>query len=427
MPTFLFQSKLRRRRLLRGAGACLALPWLEAMIPARVKSADMRPVRRFVSITHGLGFFAPDFFPSRPGLDCALPSYLRPLEPLRGRFTVCSGLSHPQVGGGHNSESSLLTAAPHSGTAAYRNTQSLDQLLAQELGGETRFPSLVLSANRLSVSYTNSGAMIPPETSPSRLFAKLFVTGTAEEMRRQSERLRTGRSVLDAVAEDTRRLQRDLGAADRQRMDSWLENVRAVEMRLAAADAWTQRPKPQVEPTPPPDVTDPADLAGRERTMLGVMALALQTDSTRFITLHLQGDGSVPPIDGVNEGHHNLSHHGLDASKIAQLRLIEAAILKAFADFLQRLATREEGAATLLDHSAVLLASNLGNASNHDTTKLPVLLAGGGFRHAGHLVCARDTAAAPLPNLYLSILHRLGLERDHFVSSTGTLDGLPLL
>jgi|GEM_PF-593405 len=338
-------------------------------------------------------------------------------------FTVLSGLSHPEVGGGHNSESSFLTAAPYSSTAAYRNTQSLDQLMAERLGAETRFASLVLSANHLASSYTPSGAMIRPEQSPSKLFARLFVTGTADEQRAQLRRARAGRSVLDAVAEDTRRLQRDLGPGDRDKLEAWLTNVRAVEQRLATGESWAAKPKPHVGVPPPRDIADVADLAGRERAMLEVMALALQTDSTRFITLHLQGGAGVPPIAGVAEGHHNLSHHGLDDGKTAQLRLIEAALITAVGDFLRRLRDAAEGGASVLDHTTVLLGSNLGNASNHDTKNLPILVAGGGFKHAGHLAFDR-ARNEPLANLYVSILQRTGPEQERFASSTGTLRGL---
>ncbi len=424
MKPFHFTTRraLPRRAFLRGLGVTLTLPWLEAMRPA-FAAADKSAPRRFVSVVHGLGFHAPDFIPAQTGLDYEAPLYLRTLADLRARFTVLSGLSHPEVGGGHNSESSFLTAAPYSGTAAYRNTQSLDQLMAERLGAETRFASLVLSANHLATSYTPSGAMIPPEQSPSKLFTKLFVTGTADEQRAQLRRARAGRSVLDAVAEDTRRLQRDLGPGDRDKLEAWLTNVRAVEQRLATGESWAAKPKPHVGVPPPRDIADVADLAGRERAMLEVMALALQTDSTRFITLHLQGGAGVPPIAGVAEGHHNLSHHGLDDGKITQLRLIEAALIAAVGDFLRRLRDTAEGGASVLDHTTVLLGSNLGNASNHDTKNLPILVAGGGFKHAGHLAFDR-ARNEPLANLYVSILQRTGLEQERFASSTGTLRGL---
>ena len=173
----------------------------------------------------------------------------------------------------------------------------------------------------------------------------------------------------------------------------------------------------------PVDIGNPNDFVGRQRLMSDMVRLALVTDSTRFMSLHLGGSGGVVPIEGVDEDYHSLSHHGRDEEKLAQLALVEAEIVRAWGDFLRGLAAAEEGAGDVLDRTTVLLTSNLGNASNHDNHNMPVLVAGGGFRHGGH-VAFDQTRNHPLPNLFLSILRQTGLEAESFATSTGTMPGL---
>jgi hypothetical protein len=305
-----------------------------------------------------------------------------------------------------------------------KNTISIDQLMAKHLGDATRFPSLVLSTGgTTSPCYTENGAMIPPEDRPSRLFARLFVDDTKKEQQRQAQRVQQGRSIMDLVGEDARSLQRDLGAGDRDRLDAYFTSVRDLEKRMAESEKWAKRPKPKVEAKAPIDISDPSDLIGRQKTMCDVIKLALQTDSTRFITMHIPGAGGVIPIEGVDEGYHNLSHHGRDEEKLAQLALVETALISQWGEFLRELSGTEESQASLLDQTAVLMTSNLGNASNHDNRNMPVLLAGGGFRHGQHLAFDRSKNY-PLPNMYVSVLQQVGLELDRFATSTGTMTGL---
>ena len=414
---------LSRRTVLKGAGVSLAVPWLSAMSPA-FAAADPAPPRRFVALTLSLGLLGENLFPAESGRDWKPSRYLEPLADLRDRFTLVSGASHPGVSGGHRAEASLLTAAPMSGSAQTKNTESLDQLLARHFGHQTRFPSLVLGLGGAnSPSYTENGSMIPAETSPAKLFTRLFVADGPAERKRQVARAREGQSIMDLVADDARSLERALGAGDRGRLDAYLTSVRDLEKRLVEAEAWADRPKPVVPVAKPTDVGNPNDVVARQRLMSDMVRLALATDSTRFVTLHLGGSGGVVPVEGVDEGYHSLSHHGMDAEKLAQLALVEAEIMKAFGDFLRGLAGEQEEGATLLDRTSVLLTSNLGNASSHDNRNLPVVLAGGGFRHGSHLAFDRK-ANQPLPNLFLSLLQRTGLELDRFATSTGTLPGL---
>jgi hypothetical protein len=427
--SFAFQRSLDRRTLLKGAGVAMAVPWLSAMQPA-LGGAPVRPPRRFVAMSLSLGLLAENLNPQEAGAGYTAPRYLEPLEDLRQHFTVISGTSHPGVSGGHRAEASLLTAAPMTAAAQSRNTISVDQLLAKHLGGETRFPSLVLGlSGSNSPSYTETGSMIPAEDSPARLFTRLFVADSPTERARQVERAREGRSIMDLVADDTRALERQLGPGDRRRLDAYLTSVRDLEQRLTAHEAWANRPKPAVDVTKPIDVGNPNDFVGRQRLMNDMVRLALVTDSTRFITLHLGGGGGVVPIEGVDEGYHSLSHHGLDAEKLAQLAIVETEVVRAWGDFLRSLQAAEEGGdtrsdgGTILDHTTVLLTSNLGNASSHDNRNMPVLVAGGGFRHGSHLAFDRKNNH-PLPNLFVSVLQRTGLEAESFATSTGTLPGL---
>jgi len=418
-----FQQRLDRRSLLRGAGVAMAMPWLSAMQPAFGAAAATRSPRRFVAMTLGLGLIADNLNPAESGSGYQPSPYLAGLDDLRDAYTVISGSSHPDVSGGHRAEASLLTAAPMTAGVPSGNTISVDQLLAKHLGHETRFPSLVLSlSGSNSPSYTENGSMIPAESSPARLFTRLFIADSPAERQRQQQRAREGRSIMDVVADDTRALERRLGAGDRDRLDAYFTSVRDLEKRLAATEAWTERPKPRVKEPKPVDVGNPNDFVARQRLMCDMIRLALLTDSSRFIVCHF-GGGGVVPIAGVEEGYHALSHHGRDEDKLAQLAIIEQAIIAAWGDFLRSLRATEEPEGGILDQTSVLLTSNLGNASSHDNRNMPVLLAGGGFRHGQHLAFDRKQNH-PLPNLFLSVLQQTGLPVERFATSTGTMPGL---
>jgi hypothetical protein len=421
---FDFQRSLSRRTMLRGAGVAMAMPWLSAMNAAFGETAAPQPARRFVAMTLGLGLVADHLNPAAAGRDYQPSQYLDSVQDLREHFTVISGSSHPGVSGGHRAEASLLSAAPMSAAAQTRNSISLDQLLARHLGDHTRFPSLVLSlSGSNSPSYTDNGSMIPAEDSPAEVFTRLFIDDSKSERAKQVQRAKEGQSIMDLVADDAKALQRTLGTGDRDRLDQYFTSVRELERRLVESEAWANRPKPQVDIHKPIDIGNPNDFIGRQRLMNDMIQLALATDSSRFITFHLGGSGGVLPIDGVEEGYHSLSHHGLDEHKLEQLALVETEIIKAWGDFLRGLQSKAEPGGSVLDHTSVLLTSNLGNASSHDNRNMPVLFAGGGFRHAGHLAFDRKQNYA-LPKLYVSVLQQTGLEQDRFATSTGTMQGL---
>jgi hypothetical protein len=421
---FSLGRRLNRRTLLRGSGVALGIPWLSAMHKAFAKEAEPATTRRFVSMTLGLGLVADNLNPAQNGKDYKASLYLKSIMDLKNQLTVVSGSSHPGVKGGHRAEASLLTANPVGSSG--RNTISLDQYMAKHLGNQTRFPSLVLgSRGSNSPSYTENGAMIPAESSPARLFTQLFVDDSPTQRASQARRVRLGRSILDLVRDDEKRLARELGKGDQQRLDAYFDSVRDLEHRLAESEAWAHRPKPKVDVPKPVDIGNSNDFVGRQKLMSDVIRLALETDSTRFITYHLGGSGGVVPIPGVGEGYHSLSHHGLDENKLDQLALVEAAIVATWGQFLRDLSEVKEPGGSLLDNTSVLLTSNLGNASSHDNRNMPVLLGGGGFKHGQHLAFDRRNNY-PLPNLYVSVLQRLGLDTDTFATSTGRLTGLEM-
>lgn len=411
-----------RRNFLRSTGVILGLPFLESLSPA---ISPPGPRRRMVAINLGLGLHAPNIIPPQAGRDYELTDYLKPIVELRDQFTVISAVSNPEVGGGHHSYKSFLTGAPHPSSAGFRNTISLDQHAAAQLGSDTRFASLTLSNSGPGLSWSGAGVEIPSLTRPSEIFKKLFVAGKPSEQARAMQRLQDGRSILDTVTDKTKRMERRLSGRDKAKLDQYFEAVREAERRLAKAEVWHTRPKPETRSEPPKDEMDRKKIIERMRLMYDVMHLALETDSTRFITMNFPGMNSVPVIRGIDIDYHNLSHHGKDPEKIRQLTIVEMAVVNEFARFLKKLNGSVEDANTLLDATMVMFGSNLGNASSHDTKNLPIILAGGGFKHGQHLAFDRQNNY-PLTNLYVSMLQRLGLETDSFSTGTGRMRGLEM-
>ena len=416
-------APLSRRTFLRGTGVSLALPFLEAMLPVRAMAAAAAPAaaapKRMVAICTSLGIYGPALFPKEIGRAYGPTPYLDLLKDYRDDFTIFSGLSHPEQSGpdGHASEMSWLTSARHPGMGGFRNTISVDQYIAEKIGIETRYSSLVLGTNNVSQSYTRSGVMIPADTKPSTVFAKLFINGSKGEVENQMRKLREGRSIMDAVGEESKRFGAKMGAGDRDKLDEYFTSVREMEGRLAASEDWVKKPKPEMEVKISPDVEEAKDIIGRTQLLFELVPLALQTDSSRLITILIQGRGDVPPVPGVNMDHHNLSHHGQDPEKIKQLELIEKAKLTAYAKLIGSLKGKAENGSTLLDNTSVLFGSNLGNANSHDWRNLPILLAGGGFQHGSHIAC-NEKDNTPLANLFVQIMQKMGVETEEFGSSS---------
>lgn len=423
------KQALSRRRFLRGAGITLSLPLLDAMRPARVTAAAeiaSEPPRRMLAIQTNMGILPQYFWPEGSGLDYKPSPYLEILQDFRREMTIFSGVSHPNVDGGHLAERSFLTAAPHPGSGSFRNSVSLDQVAAEQIGTQTRIPVLVTRVGVKncagSMSYTRAGVEIPPEQSVASLYRQMFVQGNSDEVAARLNDLNKGKSVLDFVRESAKRLEQDLGSRDRDRLGQYFSSVRDLETQLHESEQWEKKPKPLVAVPEPQDAEVP-QLAKSSKLMFDLIRLALETDSTRLVTLFISTLGLKTDIPGVEHETHSLTHHGNRPETLAELRTLETAQFHALAELLSGLRGVTEFGETLLDRTMVLYGTCMGSANAHSNVNLPMLLAGGGFQHAGLLEF--DTQHNyPLPNLYVSMLQRLGLELDSFASSSGTMRGL---
>jgi hypothetical protein len=430
-PSISTRTPLNRRQFLRGAGVSLALPLLDVMTPAFARdSGTAQPPRRMLAVCNNLGLLPDKFFPEQAGRGYKLSPYLEMLAAHREHFTVFSGVWHPDVDGGHPADNCFLTAAPHPGSGGFRNTISLDQFAAERIGDQTRFASLTLGVNvqqgMRSLSWTGTGALIPPEEKVSEVFKRLFLRGTPAEIRQQMRRLQLGQSIMDSIADQAKSLHTNLGPHDRDRLDQYFTGVRDLEKRLGEAREWETRPKPVVKVKPPLDPASPREYMEKVRLMYDMARLAFETDSTRLVTLLLDSVNSPTiEVEGaqITDGYHSLSHHGKSSAKLKQLEAIDREHMKLLDVLFAFLKSTSETGDTLLNRTMVLYGSNLGNANTHVTTNLPVLFAGGGFRHGQHLAFDRERNY-PLPNLFVSMLQRLGIEADQFATSTGTMRGL---
>ena len=415
-------TPIDRRTFLRASGVALALPLLETMHPALARAAATAP-RRMLNICNTLGLYPQSWSPTTAGPDYETTEYLALLDKHRQRYTLFSGLSHEEQTGrqAHNSEITWLTSARHPGLDGFQNTISLDQAAANHLGYVTRYPSVVLgTATPQSQSYTRGGVMVPAETSPSRLFTNLFLQGEAEEVERQRRSLNDGGSILDRLKAQRVSLRQRVSTADQQKLDAYFDAVRTAEQELDEVRAWEDKPKPVVDAAPFSDIPDPADLIGRITLMFRLIPLILETDSSRVVSLMIQDHGVVPQVEGVTGDQHSLSHHGQDGTKIAQLKKVETQIVERFDGLLTELTERSDAEGSLLDTTTVLFGSNLGNANSHVAKNLPILVAGGGYRHGQHIVNDGEQNA-PLCNLFVTMLQSMGMETESFGQSTGTL------
>lgn len=425
-PKVITTDELPRRQMLRGLGAAaIGLPFLEAMGPtmgqrALAMTAADEPPKRTVIIAAGLGFHTPYLFPDSPGKLSASTPYLNKIKDHLNDVTLLSGLSHPEQQGnnGHASELTFLTSAQRPGLAGFRNSISLDQKIAAQIGIETRFPFLAVSTRgSSSLSWTASGVAIPGESSVEKLFKSMFIDGTESEIEQEMQRLRRGRSILDTIGLRAKMMEQQISTRDRHKLDEYLTSVRDLEQRLQQSEGWIKRPKPNIDAQPPQDIRDQNAAIERQRLLYDIIVKAIQTDSTRTITYALGGLNAVPDVPGVQSDWHGLSHHGKDPEKIEELKRIEEAEFDVFNEFLSKMRATEEAGKSLLDQTAILFGSNLGNASAHDWHNLPILVAGGGYRHGHYTAHDRDNNT-PLSNLFVSLAHRMGVEIDQFGSST---------
>ncbi|MEM9943048.1 MAG: DUF1552 domain-containing protein [Planctomycetota bacterium] len=423
---FSSRKPIDRRTLLRGAGAAIALPILDAMSPSLFASADRHSLvqKRMIFINLHLGFMADRFVPQKPGRDYKPSEYLKVIDPFRDDFTVITGTSHPGVNGAHTADVSFLTAAPDAASAAFRNSVSVDQIAAEKIGDSTRYAYLPLGLSGHSLSYSRSGANIPAITRATEIYKKLFVNRSAGEKAKLKRQLEDGQSIMDFVGESSKSLQKRLGPKDRQKLDEYFTNIRETERRLRKNRAWQDVPKPKFQGKPPRDVQDRSDFISKIELMYDMIHLAVESNSTRIITFNQPNLNDVLPAGGITQGYHSLSHHNGDPEKIRQLVKVETQQMKNLNRLLGKLKNTSGSQGSLLDESMVMIGSIFGDANTHNTKNMPIILAGGGFNHGQHLAFDR-TNNTPTCNLYVSMLKQLGLEEsDSFASSTGTLKGL---
>ncbi len=413
----------RRRMLKTTGGALLALPFLEGF---HLRAAEQASRQCLVTVNIPLGLYSHALFPEDPSSPTLETEYLSAFAPFHDQMTLVSGLYHPGVANGHVSSSRIFTGTPNMGGADPKlvpNGESLDQCAARHLGDRTRFASLTLTMGNGSYSYHANGMAVPAYKDMGSLFKKLFAADASGDIENARRRLALKGSVLDAVYQQSKALQPALSSTDREKLDEYFHAVRETEKRVVKDGSWLDTPKPQVDKSAAPRKADGDPFVNSVRNVLDLAHLSLETDSTRILTCDLFRQGNVN-LDGVTNGYHNLSHHGQDPENIRQLKIIETALLAEFQRFIQKLAdSKEPDGSSLLDHTYVVLTSNLGNASSHSSHDLPLVLFGGGLSHGKHLHF-RPTNTTPLCNVYLTLLERLGIQESRFGTSTGTISQL---
>ncbi len=418
----------RRRFILCSLGTTLALPGLPSLMAKSVggnsavqlaKGAGIG-AKRFVAIGNLLGFQVKQLFPTTTGAEYEKTTLLEPLWENRSQMTLFRGLDHG-VKGGHFAVHSFLSGVLNSEAQARPDGNvTIDQYLADAIGFETRFPSLTVGSESgihggCQIAWTKSGVRVPPVTGPAQLFEKLFVSDSVERRARRVEENQVQASILDSVLEEANQLTKRVNKEDKDKLNEYLSSVRDVEKRLELRQRWTSLPKPEAPFAKPANRNAVEDLP----LLYEMIALALQTDSTRIATLEIGGD-FLPQNLGIDKSHHGLSHHGNDPEAIASLIALEKYQIEHFSKFLTRLASMNDGERTLLDSTAVLFGSGMGDANSHKNSDLPIILAGGGYKHGEfRQVPNEGLNKVRLCNLFVDIAQRMGLETSAFGSSTG--------
>lgn len=415
----LFVSQ-NRRHFLKGAGVSIALPFLESLSAAN-PSADSSP-KRMVFVSTGLGMNPATFFPEEFGADFAPSAVLPSMMEHRGDFTVFSHMDHPNVFTKHAGIFSLLNGVLNKNARPGQNV-SIDQIAANHVGYETRFPSLHMSlGGSESASFSASGIRMRQETSPNALFQKLFVEDSAAAQKQRALELEEQGSVLDLVRTQAKRLEKGVSRVDQEKLDEYLTAIREAEERLQGMRRWQKIEKPDVAA----NAYDPnarghgdMDYGFLGPIMFDLLALALQSDSSRVITTNFSMHNRVIELDGVNVGYHGLSHHGKRPAHLQQLQIIEKFYMDQLSRFLSKLRD-----SNLLNDTMVFFGSGLSDASRHSNRNLPILLAGGGLKHKGSFDAKQkhDGKQTPLNNLFTTMIQHFGVEIEAFNGATGDLN-----
>jgi hypothetical protein len=443
------RKHLSRRTVLRGLGAIVALPSLDAMRPAlaRAATAAPRPLRlAFAYVPNGVTM--EEWTPKLTGPGFEYTRILKPLHGFRDHTLVLSGLDHENAyalgdgPGDHARAGACYLTGVHprkTAGADIQNGISVDQIAARELAGVTRFPSLELGCedtrtvgncdSGYSCAYTNSISWksattpLPPETNPRAVFERLFGADAALDPATRLERLRTRRSILDLVGERSRQLQNDLGVADRRKVDEYFTSVREIEQRIEAAE---KDGSASFVPDMDRPSGIPASFGDHVRLMFDLQAVAFQADVTRVVTMMIGREGSTRtyPEIGVPDPHHPLTHHRNNPEWIEKVTQINVFHMELFAHFIAKLAAIEDGDGTLLDHSAIVYGSGIADGNRHTHGDLPVLLVGGGaglVKGGRHITYGQPT---PMTNLYMTLLDRVGVRPESIGDSTGHVQHL---
>jgi hypothetical protein len=376
--------------------------------------------RRFVAIGNLLGYQVKRLFPETTGSAYEQTPLLAPLWDVRKHLTVYRGLDHG-IKGGHFAVHSFLSGVLNSEAQARPlGNVTIDQFMADEIGYQTRFPSLTVGSEGgihggCQIAWTKSGVRVPPITGPAELFDRLFVGDSPERLERRTQENRLQASILDSGLADANLLAKRVSREDKDKLDEYFTSIRDVEKRLELRQRWARLPKPPAPFERPENKNRVADLP----LLYELIALALQTDSTRIATLEIGGD-FLPQDLGIDKSYHGLSHHGNDEAAIKHLLTLETYQIDQFGKFLARLAKIEDGERTLLDSTAVLFGSGIGDANTHKNSDLPILLAGGGYRHGEfRKIPAAGPNKVPLCNLYVDLVQRMGVHAEVFGNSTG--------
>ena len=423
------KHRIRRRSFLKAAGVSIALPALESFSGARASAATNPTPRRMVCIGNEFGMYPGAFWPKAEGTDYEITPLLEPIEAHRQDVTLFSHLDHG-LKGGHFAVHTYLTGVNAADARGMpEGGISLDQRAAEFVGSRTRFPSLAVGSEDglhggCQMSWTRTGTRVPPVPGPRELFNALFVDDDAQAKRRAADRIELQESILDAVVGDARSLKRRVSSTDAQKLEEYFSSIRDVEAKLVLDRKWQQVPKAKTDLAEPENEGLTRDLP----KIYDLLALALQTDSTRVATVEVGGSFAASDL-GIKKGYHSLSHHGHVQESIDLLVQIEKYQMEHFARFLDKLKSIREpdSDGTLLDRTMVLMGSGMGNANAHTNHDLPIILAGGGFKHGEHKRYPEEShKRVPLSNLYVSMLQRFGVETDRFSTSTGALTGLEL-
>jgi hypothetical protein len=442
------RKALDRRTLLRGSGAVLALPLLEAMLPASARAAEMaaKARKRLHVIYMPNGMMMDNFFPTQAGDGYAITPILKPMEAYRDKFMVISGLDHAQAealgdGAGDHGRccGSYLTGVHVKKTegADLASGVSMDQLVAKEFGQYTQIPSLELGleppslvgscdtgyscAYTNTLSWTGASTPLPVTTNPREVFERLFGDGDSLDTASRMAQLKRQASILDFVADDAKRLSRNMGANDKKKMDEYMTSVRDIEHRIQKAEQGGGNVAALPNYTRPTGIPD--GFEDHARMMIDLQVLAAQADLTRVSTFMLGREVSARsyPEIGVADGHHPLSHHGNDPEKIAKLTKINTLHMEQIAYYMKRMNETKDGDAALLDNTMLLAGASLADPNRHEHRNLPTIVAGGLVKGNRHVVADKGT---PMTNLMLSMMDTLGVHQDKIGDSNGRFAAL---